>query len=78
MKRETGRWEVRDDAGRLRTLIRYTDDHNTPSHDRGQLAAPDLNELVTADGEHVNYIEHGEYRIVRGGSTLRSDDPGAP
>jgi hypothetical protein len=58
-KQKTGEFQANADDGREFVVYEYT----TFFHSAGQVI-PGLKELVTSDGQHVNFKEEGVYEIV--------------
>ncbi len=82
MDREILEFIARDRTGRVYELLRI---RTPPRPQRGRLGsdgtahydAPSA-ELKTRDGQPVERLERGRYRLVKTGEELESDDPKAP
>jgi hypothetical protein len=75
----TTRFQVKDAAGRDRTLVLIqTFVGGKPVFGGQSAVSPGIKKIRTEDGAAVNRVQQGEYQIVMTGEILRSDDPAAP
>ena len=74
---ETNRFSAYDEEGRKYTIFEFTEYHDASTWSSDKLVEG-LKELRTADGEVVNRIEKGVYRIMGVQEIeVTSDDPNA-
>jgi hypothetical protein len=76
-KRRTGSFVASDAQGRSHTIYVYTEFLDVSSFE-GPGEVEGLKELVLANGNRVNRIKKGEYKVVGTGATLTSSSPDAP
>lgn len=68
-----------DDKGNEYRIHKYQDMIESRTLDGAVSRIPGLKELLTDDGDHVNFVEPGVYEIVAFAGPIRvtSDDPAA-
>ena len=77
MRREIGKFTARHRNGTTETVFVYQDFHD--ASDRvGPHRIPGMKSLATENGELVNYVEPGRFRVAATGEILVSDDPACP
>ena len=67
-----------DDDGNEYRLKVYQENVPAGTRDNPSAVIPGLKRIVTDDGESVNRVRKGVYKIVASGTVVRSSDPGAP
>lgn len=80
MKKHTNTFTATSDDGKIYTINEYTDYHNAGSFENPDQNVEGFKELRTSDGNTVNRIKKGKYKIFGpfGEIILTSDDPKAP
>lgn len=67
-----------DNTGTEHRLLVYQEYVSTATRANPSAVAPGLKRIVTEDGQSVNCIKKGQYKVVATGAILRSSDPSAP
>jgi len=74
MKRRTGTFTAQGNDHQIYTIYEYTNFEDTRSHNHSLTAEiPGSRDLLTSDGEPVDWKEKGVYQIVTTGVILRRD-----
>jgi hypothetical protein len=77
MLRQTGKFNAYDDNGEVYTIFIYTNFIAVNSR-RGNATLPGKKQLLTEDGENVNWLAKGQYQIVQTCVLLHSEAHDAP
>jgi hypothetical protein len=78
MEKRTGEFAAHTEDGREYTIFVFTNFIDAGTRDDPNAVVEGLKRLVTSDGDDVNRLEKGKYKVVSGGIELSSDDPDAP
>ena len=78
METLTQQFTAVDDAGNEYRLLVYQKQIPAPTRNDPAAVIPGLKRIVTENGEHINRVNKGEYKIVVTGLVLCSSDPDAP
>jgi hypothetical protein len=81
IRRETkqiGAFVARDQSGKKHRLLVFAEFHYQKDSSGKVSITSGPVEIETEDGDSVNLIRNGDYRVRRTGITLHSDDPDAP
>ena len=77
MRRQIGKFTAKRKNGTTETVLVYQDFRD--ASDRvGPQRIPGMRSLTTEDGESVNYVEPGRFKVAATGDILISDDPDRP
>lgn len=78
MQREVGRFQAVGDDGRKYTVVIHADILDAATAEDPNAVEEGIRSLRTVQGQAVNRLEKGKYRILLSGVTLKSDDANAP
>jgi hypothetical protein len=76
-KKETNRFEARDDNGNLFTIVELTEFIEVKSR-AGTQTVEGMKSLKTTTGHHVNRVAKGKYQLAVLHLDLHSDEADAP
>jgi hypothetical protein len=72
--REESRFTAKDDSGTQYALVVYRD-YIVTRRSESRHETPGMRSIKTIDGQHVDLVSYGKYRIVGSNIDLTSDGP---
>ena len=76
--KQIGAFVARDQSGREHRLLVFAEFRYQADLSGKKILSRGPVAIETEDGDSVNVIGNGDYKVIRTGITLHSDDPDAP
>lgn len=76
--RHDGGFIATDDDGNEYVVNIFTNINDAGTFDNPNATSEGLKRLITNEGDDVNYLEKGKYKIVQSNIIIRSNEPDAP